>query len=86
MPALSAQQRQQASADVAAALSELREPVTGLTKADIVAAAGGLDDWLVANTAAVNAAIPQPARGALTAAQKARLLEAVVRRRFITGA
>jgi hypothetical protein len=40
---------------------------------------------LDANAATINAAIPQPARGSLTAAQKARLLVAVIRTRYIRG-
>lgn len=54
----------------------------GLTKAELRAAVNAVDDWLDANAAAFNAAIPQPARAALTARQKALLLAAVVRRRF----
>jgi len=53
-----------------------------LTKDDLVAAVGGLDDFLEANAAAINQAIPQPARGALTAPQKAALLSFVAMRRY----
>lgn len=56
-------------------------PVT-LTKPQLAAAAGGLDDYLDANAVQINNAIPQPARGALTTAQKARLLAAVTLIRF----
>lgn len=52
-----------------------------LTKADLLAAVGAVDDWCEANSAAFNTAIPQPARGALTASQKAILLAIVVMRR-----
>ena len=45
----------------------------GLTKADIIAAAVALDDFFTSNAAAINSAIPQPARAALTTPQKAAL-------------
>lgn len=67
-------------------VSRDREPFGALTKTDIRAAVNAIDDWVVANAAAFNAAIPQPARGALTAAQKARLLSLIVARRYSTGA
>lgn len=54
----------------------------GITKADLRAAVDALDTWLDANAATINQAIPQPARGALTASQKARLLTMVVTARF----
>lgn len=52
-----------------------------IVKAELRAAVTAVDAWVDANAASFNAAIPQPARGALTARQKARLLEAVIRRR-----
>lgn len=57
-----------------------------LTKGDLRAAVDALDTWLHNNAATINAAIPQPARGALTTSQKARLLQLVVARRYLTGA
>lgn len=62
--------------------SSEREQVAGVTKADIRAAINALDDFMNANAAVINTAIPQPARSALTARQKARLLVYVIRRRF----
>lgn len=56
-----------------------------LTKADLRAAVNAIDTWLHSNAADLNAALPQPARGALTTAQKARLLQFVVARRYLTG-
>ncbi|MGE0724205.1 MAG: hypothetical protein AB7O45_07510 [Alphaproteobacteria bacterium] len=53
-----------------------------LSKADLRAAVDAIDQWIDDNAPAFNAAIPQPARGALTAWQKARLFSAVLRRRF----
>ena len=54
----------------------------GVTKADVRAAVDALDLYLDTNATAINTAIPQPARGALTSAQKARLLSLVALRRF----
>jgi hypothetical protein len=56
-----------------------------LTKADLRAAVNAIDTWLDSNASALNAALPQPARGALTTAQKAQLLQFVVARRYLTG-
>lgn len=57
-----------------------------VTKTDLRAAVNGLDDYLSTNASAINQAIPQPARGALTTVQKARLLQFVVARRYLAGA
>ena len=57
-----------------------------ITKAELRAAVDALDVWFNANAAIINAAIPQPARGALNNRQKARLLSLVIRRRYIDGA
>jgi hypothetical protein len=65
-------------------LSDAREPV-GIEKSALRAAVDAIDAWVNDNQASFNTAIPQPARGALTSAQKARLLLFVVRRRFLTG-
>lgn len=54
----------------------------GITKADLRAAVDALDAFLDTNAATINSAIPQPARGALSSAQKARLLSLVAMRRF----
>jgi CBS-domain-containing membrane protein len=54
----------------------------GITKADLKAAVDALDDWFDANLATINAAIPQPARGALSLRQKAMLFSYVMHKRF----
>lgn len=54
----------------------------GIVKADLRAAVNAIDDFLETNAAAINNAIPQPARGALSAAQKARLIAYVALRRW----
>ena len=46
------------------------------------AAVDAMDIWANDNAAAFNSAIPQPARGVLSAKQKAWLLFHVIRRRF----
>ena len=59
---------------------------TSLSRADIRAAVDALDSFLESNASSINNAIPQPARGSLTAAQKARLLVFVVEKRYLSGA
>jgi hypothetical protein len=66
--------------------SQAREVFGALVKADIQAAVAAVDDWVVANAAAFNSAIPLAARNGLTAAQKAHLLMYVVEKRYATGA
>jgi hypothetical protein len=53
-----------------------------IEKADLRAALDAADSWVDTNAASYNTALPQPARGALTARQKAHLLMYVIRRRF----
>jgi hypothetical protein len=65
-------------------LSRALEPC-GVLKADLRAAVDALDQYLSDNGAAINTAIPQPARSALTTPQKARLLMLVIQRRYLTG-
>jgi len=66
-------------------ISDARESCA-ITKAQLRAAVDALDAWLDTNAATINTAIPQPARGSLTTAQKARLLTYVIRQRYIVGA
>lgn len=62
-----------------------RDAPVALTKADLQAAVEGVDAYLDANAAAMNQAIPQPARGSLTAQQKAALFAAVALTRYGEG-
>lgn len=71
-------------ADVMRLLSANRETV-GITKTDLRAAVNAVDAWCNSNASAFNTAIPQPARTALSADQKARLLMLVVARRHLKG-
>lgn len=66
-------------------LSAEKQTLAGLTKADIRAAVDALDNFFNTNAATINNAIPQPARGALTVSQKARLLMFVIRKRYMSG-
>jgi hypothetical protein len=86
MAVLSNADRASVSQALLADICQAREGLGALTKADFRAAVDAADDWANTNSAAYNTAIPQPARGALTSAQKARLLEYVVRQRWIAGA
>jgi len=86
MAALSQGDRTAVGGQFQAEVSRASEGFGAVVKADVQAAVGAIDDWLVANAAAFNAALPQPVRSAFTAAQKARLLAAVIKRRYETGA
>lgn len=56
--------------------------IQGVLKTELRAAIDGLDAWVDSNATAINTAIPQPARTALTAKQKAALLMYVIDSRF----
>jgi hypothetical protein len=60
--------------------SNLRSSV-GITKAELRAALNAVDQWAEDNAAEFNLALPQPARGSLTAKQKALLLMFVIAKR-----
>jgi len=79
MPTLSAQDRLDAVADY------IREDGVSITKADLRAAFNALDDWFDTNAATLNAVLPVAARTGLSTAQKARLLRAVIAKRYLSG-
>jgi len=56
-----------------------------ILKSDLRAAFDALDVFLNDNTTAINNAIPQPARAALSTQQKALVLMAVVVRRYLNS-
>ena len=85
MAILADEQRFEVWAQFMSDLSNGRESIGDLTKQDLRAAFNAVDDWVDANAASLNSAIPQPARGVLTAPQKARLLMLVVQKRFGAG-
>jgi hypothetical protein len=57
-----------------------------IVKADLRAAVNAIDQFLSDNAAAINSAIPQPARGALSTTQKALILMFVIEHRYLSGA
>lgn len=65
-------------------ISDLREPCA-INKTDLRAALDAMDQWVSDNQASFNAAIPLPARTALTSSQKARGLMLVISKRFVKG-
>ncbi len=68
-------------ADYMRKLGEDEEQIA-LLKPELRAAFNAADDWVEANRASYNSALPLPARTALTARQKAALLMIVIRKRF----
>lgn len=62
-------------------ISSARLPID-LTKTELRAAINAIDQWIDDAQGSFNLAIPQPARGVLTAKQKAQLFFAVARRRL----
>lgn len=62
----------------------ITDQVGAVAKADLRAAIDAIDAYFDANVTAagINAAIPQPARGALSTAQKTLLVKLVMQRRY----
>ena len=85
MAVLSDDSRRELWAEFQSELSRDTEPLA-VNKAELRVAVDALDDFFSTNAATVNAAIPQPARSALTTPQKARLLVFVIRQRYLKGA
>lgn len=81
MAVLTTQERQELSAEIMRDISRLREPLN-VTKAAVIAAIIATDDWVEANTASFNSALPLPARTDMTLKQKTQLFMRVVRKRF----
>jgi len=79
--ALTAAQRLEIRATVGRYFSDTALPFD-VRKPDLDAAIAAIDGWIDANAASFNAAIPQPARGQLTALQKAQLFMLIARARF----
>jgi hypothetical protein len=84
MAVLSDPRRQACCQELMAELSGVREALN-VTKADLQAAVNAADDYQNANAAAMKQAIPQPARGAMTNSQLARMVNMVNRYRYIDG-
>lgn len=62
-------------------MRENTAPLPAVTKLDLAAALAAMDDWLDANVASFNAAIPQPARAQLTTTMKYEILTYILMRR-----
>ena len=63
------------------AFSNRREAVN-INKPQLRAAVDAIDNWIDANQASFNNALPEPAKSALSAKHKAELLTAVIKRRW----
>lgn len=61
--------------------SAVRELIP-LKKSELKAAVDAVDNWIDANAGSFNSALPEPAKSALTAKQKADLLMRVITKRF----
>lgn len=81
MTVLTTNQRTAIRSDYGHILSESRTAFN-LTKAQLDAAIAAIDDWIEANAASFNSALPIAARNNLTASQKAHLFYLVAQRRY----
>lgn len=82
MGALSDAARQAVCDELARQVSAIRGSLGNLTKAQLKAAFDAADTWVDSNAASFNSALPAAARSALTASQKALILQLVVERRY----
>lgn len=64
----------------------MRESGVSISKSDLRAAFDAIDDWFDANATTLNTALPLAARNGLSTQDKARLLKAVINKRYLTGA
>lgn len=85
MATMSSQDQAAAQKALTGEVCDAREPIA-ITRPQLAAAVAAVDQWVSDNTASFNSALPAAARSSLTASQKARLLLAVVRQRFVVGA
>jgi hypothetical protein len=81
MAVLDATARARVLAQAMRGLPAALQPWPAVTKADLAAAVAATDDWIESNQTSFNTAIPQPARGALSTAQKTFLFCYVAMRR-----
>lgn len=82
MAELTSEQRRRVNAAVMRSFSAYEEQVP-INKTELRAAVDALDTFLNNNQAAINTAIPQPARGALSTGQKAVIFTAVQIARYM---
>lgn len=81
MAVLTNEDRQKLWADYMRYSSNIREEI-GLTKAELREAVNATDDWINANQASFNNALPAAAKANLTQKQKVRLFLEVAQKRF----
>jgi hypothetical protein len=84
MAILTDAQREAGWARLMQELSAKRVPIS-CVKTALRAAFDAADQWASDNQAAYNLALPQPARGALTTADKALMLQIVLDERYRNG-
>ena len=65
-----------------AALMRRGEVYSGMLKGDLRAAVDATDDWIEANQASFNTALPEPFKSNATAQQKTRLFMDVAAKKF----
>jgi hypothetical protein len=82
MAQLSAAERLELRASIGRSISNERLELAGVTKADLLAAVVAVDTFFDTNGNAINNAIPEPCRSALSARQKAMLVTAIIRARY----
>ena len=75
--ALDSTDRQRVTTGLMRYWSRLFERVAGISKYDLLAAVGAMDDWIEAEQSAINAAFPTAFRVNATLAQKTLLFMAV---------
>lgn len=85
MAVLTDQQRKEVWEDYMRDLSN-RIAAIPINKNDLRAAFNAADAWADSNSASYNTALPQPARNALSASDKALILMMVVAKRWKVGA
>lgn len=85
MAELTTGKRQELWAELMSNLSRDREEIA-IIKSDLRAAVDAIDVFLNDNASTINNAFPTVAKDNLTTSQKARLLNYVVRYRYIEGA
>ncbi len=73
--------RAEINANYCRTISNRNEPIA-ITKVQLRAAVDAADDWMHANAASFNNALPAAAKANLTAAQKAELLATVLLKRY----
>ena len=82
MATLTNQQRSRATNDWIGEEYSLKKVRADLSVADIRAAINAVDDWIEANQAGFNAALPLPFRNVATAGQKAALFSFVALKKY----